>query len=81
MIARYQKRISGPALDRIDIHVTVPRVEFEKLAGDRLGEQSATIRARVENAREVRRERFGRRTTTKDESRKTVHQVRVRGCR
>jgi magnesium chelatase family protein len=58
MIARYQKRISGPLLDRIDIHITVPRVEFEKLAGDRLGEPSATIRKRVERAREIQRERF-----------------------
>lgn len=58
MIARYQKRISGPLLDRIDIHITVPRVEFEKLAGDRLGEPSAVIRKRVERAREIQRERF-----------------------
>ncbi len=58
MIARYQKRISGPLLDRIDIHITVPRVEFEKLAGDRLGEPSSVIRKRVERAREIQRERF-----------------------
>lgn len=57
-IARYQKRISGPLLDRIDIHITVPRVEFEKLSGDRLGEPSENIRARVERAREIQRERF-----------------------
>ncbi len=58
MIARYQKRISGSLLDRIDIHITVPRVEFEKLAGDRLGEPSSVIRKRVERAREIQRERF-----------------------
>jgi magnesium chelatase family protein len=57
-ITRYQKRISGPLLDRIDIHVEVPRVEYEKLADDRLGETSATIRARVEAARERQRERL-----------------------
>ena len=50
-IVRYQKRVSGPLLDRIDIHVDVPRVEFEKLAEDRLGEPSAAIRERVEGAR------------------------------
>ena len=58
LIARYQKRISGPLLDRIDIHITVPRVEFEKLTGNRLGESSAAIRARVEKARAIQRERF-----------------------
>jgi len=57
-VTRYQKRISGPLLDRIDIHVEVPRVDFEKLTDDRLGEPSAQVRARVEAAREVQRERF-----------------------
>jgi len=57
-VTRYQKRISGPLLDRIDIHVEVPRVDFEKLTDDRLGEPSAQVRARVEVAREVQRERF-----------------------
>ncbi|MBV9688808.1 MAG: YifB family Mg chelatase-like AAA ATPase [Ktedonobacteraceae bacterium] len=51
-IARYQKRISGPLLDRIDIHVEVPRVDYEKLANKRQVETSATIRARVQAARE-----------------------------
>ncbi len=57
-ILRYQKRISGPLLDRIDIHITVPPVEYEKLSGDRLGEPSAKIRERVEKARIRQRERF-----------------------
>ncbi len=56
-VLRYQKRISGPLLDRIDIH-EVPRVDYEKLSGDRLGEKSETIRARVECARERQRARF-----------------------
>jgi len=51
MVSRYQKRISGPLLDRIDIHIEVPRVEYEKLSDDRLGEPSAAIRKRVEAAR------------------------------
>jgi magnesium chelatase family protein len=58
MVSRYQKRISGPLLDRIDIHIEVPRVEYEKLSDDRLGEPSAAIRARVEAARERQRQRF-----------------------
>jgi magnesium chelatase family protein len=57
-VTRYQKRISGPLLDRIDIHVEVPRVEFEKLTDDRLGEPSETIRARVEVARGRQRKRL-----------------------
>jgi magnesium chelatase family protein len=58
-ITRYQKRLSGPLLDRIDIHVEVPRVDYEKLSNDRLGESSEKVRARVEAAREVQRQRFG----------------------
>jgi magnesium chelatase family protein len=58
VVSRYQKRISGPLLDRIDIHVEVPRVEFEKLADTRRGEPSAVVRARVEAARERQRRRF-----------------------
>jgi magnesium chelatase family protein len=55
VVSKYQKRISGPLLDRIDIHVEVPRVEYEKLADDRLGEPSASVRERVEAARRRRR--------------------------
>ncbi len=58
MVTRYQKRISGPLLDRIDIHVEVPRVPYEKLTGERLGEPSSVVAARVETARERQRQRF-----------------------
>jgi magnesium chelatase family protein len=58
LVSRHQKRISGPLLDRIDIHMKVPRVEYEKLSDDRLGEPSAAIRERVEAARERQRQRF-----------------------
>jgi magnesium chelatase family protein len=59
-ITKYQKRISGPLLDRIDIHIEVPRVEYDKLSDQRLGEPSAAIRKRVEAAREIQRDRFVR---------------------
>ena len=59
-VARYGKRISGPLLDRIDIHVDVPRVNYEKLASERPGEASAAIRERVIAARQRQAERFGR---------------------
>jgi magnesium chelatase family protein len=57
-IARYQKRISGPLLDRIDIHVEVPRVDYEKLADKRNVESSEIIRRRVQAARERQLLRF-----------------------
>jgi magnesium chelatase family protein len=57
-ITRYQKRISGPLLDRIDIHIEVPRVDYEKLAGERPGEPSERVRDRVEAARTRQRKRF-----------------------
>jgi len=58
VVTKYQKRISGPLLDRIDIHVEVPRIEYEKLSEVRLGESSATVRERVEAARSLQRARF-----------------------
>ncbi len=47
VVTKYQKRIFGPLVDRIDIHIEVPRVNYEKLSGDRVGESSESIRARV----------------------------------
>jgi magnesium chelatase family protein len=58
VVARYQKKISGPLLDRIDIHVEVPRIAYEQLADRRAGEPSAAVRARVEAARARQAERF-----------------------
>ena len=58
VVTKYQKRISGPLLDRIDIHIEVPRVDYEKLSGDRVGESSAAIRARVQAARDLQQARF-----------------------
>ncbi len=57
-IQRYQARISGPILDRIDIHVDVPRVDFEKLLADGRAENSLDIRQRVQVARERQVKRF-----------------------
>jgi magnesium chelatase family protein len=57
-IARYQKRISGPLLDRIDIHVEAPRVEYEKLTGQGQTETSAQVRRRVLAARALQARRF-----------------------
>lgn len=58
LVSRYQRRISGPLLDRIDLFVDVPRVAYEKLASTARGEPSAAVAKRVEEAREVQHERF-----------------------
>jgi magnesium chelatase family protein len=58
LVTKYQKRISGPLLDRIDIHIEVPRVDYEKLSGDRMGEPSECIRGRVQAARNIQQARF-----------------------
>jgi magnesium chelatase family protein len=57
-IERYRSRISGPLLDRIDIHLEVPAVAYGDIVGEQSGETSAAIRARVEHARAVQRDRF-----------------------
>ena len=58
MISRYQSKLSGPLLDRIDIHVDVPRVDYDKLMNSDKSEPSETIRERVETAREIQTHRF-----------------------
>ncbi len=57
-VQRYLARVSGPLLDRIDLHVEVPAVKYRDLADGRGGEPSAAIRERVTRAREVQRARF-----------------------
>ena len=58
MVTRYQKRVSGPLLDRVDMFVEVPRVEYEKLVEDPAEEGSEAVRLRVEAARKVQAKRF-----------------------
>ena len=57
-IMRYQKKISGPLLDRIDLQIEVPRVKFEELKNEKVGESSEKIRERIEMARQIQKERF-----------------------
>ncbi|HEX7402042.1 MAG TPA: YifB family Mg chelatase-like AAA ATPase, partial [candidate division Zixibacteria bacterium] len=57
-IQKYMSRISGPLLDRIDIHIEVPSVKFKELSGQPTGEHSSAIRGRVNVARKVQLERF-----------------------
>jgi magnesium chelatase family protein len=58
MITKYRNRISGPLLDRIDIHLEVPAVQYKEMAGEATGEPSEKIRQRVEAARAIQRGRF-----------------------
>lgn len=59
-IKNYQGKLSGPLLDRIDMHVDVPRVDYDKLMGQKQGESSIIIRQRVEKARQRQIERFAK---------------------
>lgn len=58
LVSRYQRRISGPFIDRVDIFIEVPHVDYEKLTDERLGEKSEKVQARVTAARSRQRERF-----------------------
>ena len=58
-VERYREKISGPLLDRIDLHVEAPAVPYEQLRQGEPGEPSTTMRERVVAAREVQKERFG----------------------
>ena len=60
-VQRYRARISGPLLDRIDIQVEVPAVKYKELSDKATGEDSATIRTRVNRAREIQLQRFQKR--------------------
>ena len=58
MVQRYRAKLSGPLLDRIDIHCEVPRVRFSELSGARCGEGSVEVKRRVDRARGIQKERF-----------------------
>lgn len=57
-IMRYQKKVSGPLLDRIDIHIEVPRLEYKKLAEKSNAEASSDVKKRVQKARDIQLKRF-----------------------
>ena len=58
-VKRYRGKISGPLLDRIDLHVEVPAVKYQELGAETQGESSNTVRKRVEQARAKQKARFG----------------------
>jgi magnesium chelatase family protein len=74
-IERYMGRISGPLLDRIDLHIEVPAVPFQELSSQADGTSSAVMRQQVGKARAVQRQRFGEQTHTLN-SRMSTRQLR-----
>jgi len=59
-IRRYKARVSGPLMDRIDLHIEVPAVKYKELSREEIGESSATVRERVITARTLQQKRFAR---------------------
>ncbi len=57
-VSRYKRKLSGPIMDRIDLHIEVPRLKFEKLSSEGLGEKSFDIRKRVVGTRDIQSKRF-----------------------
>jgi magnesium chelatase family protein len=74
-IERYMGRISGPLLDRIDMHIEVPAVPFQELSAQADGTSSAVMREQVSKARAVQRRRFGADNATLN-SRMSTRQLR-----
>jgi magnesium chelatase family protein len=61
LVTKYQKRISGPLLDHIDIHIEVPHGDYERLSSNKVSETSETIRQRVQTALDIQNKRFSNR--------------------
>jgi len=75
-IERYRERISGPLLDRIDLHIEVPAVPYEEMRQREPGESSTAIRDRVIAARDVQRSRFGFNSKVRVNARMSSQQLR-----
>jgi magnesium chelatase family protein len=76
-VQRYRDRISGPLLDRIDIHLEVPSVEFREIASKEPGEASAAIRERIERVRLGQQQRFGPKSKVRCNARMTAKMIRA----
>jgi len=75
-VQRYRTRVSGPLLDRIDIHVEVPAIAYKEMRGEATGEPSEKIRARVETARAIQRKRFADRPKVHSNARMGPKEIR-----
>ncbi|MBX4191750.1 MAG: YifB family Mg chelatase-like AAA ATPase, partial [Candidatus Doudnabacteria bacterium] len=75
-IAKYHKKISGPMLDRIDLHVEVGRIEYDKLTSDTNAESSETVQERVQKARDIQTRRFENQPIIKTNSEMSIKEIR-----
>jgi magnesium chelatase family protein len=75
-IAKYHKKISGPMLDRIDLHVEVGRIEYDKLTNDSLAESSETVQDRVQKARDIQTKRFENIPNLKTNSEMSIREIK-----
>jgi magnesium chelatase family protein len=75
-VQRYRQRISGPLLDRIDLHIEVPAVEYRDVASERVEESSEAIRARIMQGRERQQERFKKDAKTNCNARMTTKHLK-----
>ncbi|MEP6602539.1 MAG: YifB family Mg chelatase-like AAA ATPase [Spartobacteria bacterium] len=75
-VQRYRQRVSGPLLDRIDLHIEVPAVEYRDVSSDRVEENSAAIRERIGRGRKVQQERFANDAKTNCNARMATRQLK-----
>src|ERR1700738_1062857 len=76
-VHRYRQRISGPLLDRIDLHIEVPAVEYRDISSTRIEEASTAIRERVQRARELQQGRFRKDAKTNCNARMTTRHLKM----
>ena len=76
-VQRYRQRISGPLIDRIDLHIEVPAVEYRDVSSDRVEESSVAIRERVAHARQKQHQRFARDAKTNCNARMSTRQLKT----
>jgi len=76
-IIRYRRKISGPFLDRIDLHLSVPRVKIDKLMGEEVAEKSAKIRTRVTKAHQIQTKRFSAKGKSKNSKTMTNSEMTI----
>jgi magnesium chelatase family protein len=76
-VQRYRQRISGPLIDRIDLHIEVPAVEYRDVSSERAEENSTAIRERIARARQKQQERFTRDAKTNCNARMTTRHLKT----